>query len=230
MKAADEKPPHDELKADVSLSEKFWKSIGKVIVQLRGLREGKLGKSVGKLIVLLRALREGGVKDRLLLVVIGSLSIWCLSWSFETGTGLVKDGMAWMNGPSPRRFTDRDGKSILVYARDMDSGGPSERGLFGGNNNEWWDEYIEKWERTHVQEKDRRGRFQERIREESIREAIKNWGKRASRIDHLLLNPRKRWPHYGLIQEWSGKAGLLLAALWLLAWVLTGKKQNKLTE
>jgi len=188
MKAADEKlppdrwGPYDELKADVSLSE-------------------KLGKSVGKVIVLLRALREGGVKDRLLLVVIGLLSIWCLSWSFETGTGLVKDGMVWMDGPRPASIPL---KPRLRYAQIPPT--PSERSRFKREMSAWKD----RWENAPSQD---------------------DWVmRRESRNDNLLLNPRERWPHYGLIQEWSGKAGLLLAALWLLAWVLTGKKQNKLTE
>ena len=171
MKVIYEQPPHDELKADVSRSE-------------------KLGRSIGKAIVPLRALREGGVKDRLLLVVIGLLSIWCLSWSFETGTGLVKE----IDTDVPK-YTVTPYQSVLremfpwdsdrpVYQRKVDEATP-------------WKNFLPFEMLYH---------------------------------DSWFLNPRKYWPYYGLIQEWSGKAGLWLVALWLFLWVLTGKKQNELTE
>ena len=160
----------------------------------------RLGRSVGRVSALLRALREGGVKDRLLLLAIGSLSIWCLSWSFETGTGLLKDGMIWMAGPreEPRP------KYLSMHDEDK----PDWASVTA--NREAIEAWEDRWESGSLQ---------------------KAWDKRtASRNKNLLLNPRRLWPNYALIQKWSGKVGLLLVGLWLLLWMLRGKKQNELTE
>ncbi len=164
----------------------------------------------------LRALREGGVKDRILLLVIGSLSIWFLSWSFETGTGLIKDEMARMDGPRPASIPTRPKE---LSFRDVEY--------------EHLLQIVNHPTKEEMQERVRRSAGEVRRWEDEWGNAPSrlDWDKRrASRNDNLLLNPRKRWPHYGLIQEWSGKVGLLLVGLWLLAWVLTSKKQNELTE